>query len=151
MTRALAALANGGYLVTPHIVSEIQYPGGFTKKTEIVKSAPVIRPETQKTITDMLIEVFDNYGAGKLRLEHYSIAAKTGTAQIANLEGGGYYTDRNLHTFMAYFPANNPDFIVFLFNEHPKNGARFASDTLLPPFVDMAKFLINYYNLPPDR
>lgn len=150
MTRALAVLANGGHLVTPHLVSEIEYPSGFKKKIEWPITQQLIKPETQSTITDMMIHVFDSYNEGKLKLEHYSIAAKTGTAQISN-PAGGYYTDRNLHTFMAYFPAKNPEFIVFLYNQYPKNGARFSSETLLPPFVDLAKFLINYYNVPPDR
>ncbi len=149
--RAQAVLANGGHLVTPHVVSEIDYPSGFTKKMEWPVTGQLIKPETAVSITNMLTTVFDNYNDGKVKLEHYSIAAKTGTAQVANRTTGGYYDDRNLHTFMAYFPAKDPEFIVFLYNYHPKNGARFSSDTLLPPFVDFAKFLINYYDVPPDR
>ena len=149
--RAQSVLANGGHLVTPHLVSEIDYPSGFSKKPDWPVTGQLIKPETSATITKMLTTVFDNYDEGKIKLDHYSIAAKTGTAQIANHATGGYYTDRNLHTFMAYFPAQNPKFIVFLYNYYPKNGAKFSSDTLLPPFVDFAKFLINYYDVPPDR
>lgn len=149
--RAQAVLANGGRLVTPHLVSEIDYPSGFTKKLEWPVTGQLIKPETAVTITSMLTTVFDNYNDGKIKLDHYSIAAKTGTAQIANHASGGYYDDRNLHTFMAYFPSKDPKFIVFLYNYYPKNGAKFSSDTLLPPFVDFAKFLINYYDVPPDR
>jgi cell division protein FtsI/penicillin-binding protein 2 len=151
MLRAQAALANGGRLVTPHLASKIVYPSGFTKELEWPVKGQLIKPETSATITKMLTTVFDNYNDGKVKLEHYSIAAKTGTAQIANHATGGYYDDRNLHTFMAYFPAKDPRFIVFLYNYYPKNGARFSSDTLLLPFVDFAKFLINYYDVPPDR
>lgn len=151
MTRALAVLANGGHVVTPHVVSEIEYPSGFKKVLEWPEvSNGVIKPETRATITQMLVTVFDNYSNGKLKFEHYAVAAKTGTAQIANPRGG-YFSDRNLHTFMAYFPANDPKFIIFMFNQYPKNGAQYSSETLLPPFVDLAKFLISYYDLPPDR
>jgi cell division protein FtsI/penicillin-binding protein 2 len=149
--RAQAALANGGHLVTPHVASRIEYPSGLSKELEFPVTGQLIKPETATTITKMLTTVFDNYNGGKTKLEHYTIAAKTGTAQIANHTGGGYYSDRNLHTFMAYFPANNPKFIVFMYNQYPKNGAQFSSETLLPPFTDLAKFLINYYDLPPDR
>jgi cell division protein FtsI/penicillin-binding protein 2 len=151
MIRALAVLANGGHLVTPHIGSEIEYPSGLSKELDWPVTGQLLKPETLQTITKMLVTVFDNYNNGKTKLEHYTIAAKTGTAQIPNHEKGGYYADRNLHTFMAYFPANNPKFIVFLYNQYPKNGAQFSSETLLPPFVDLAKFMINYYDLPPDR
>lgn len=151
MIRAQAALANGGHLVTPHVAKSIEYPSGLSKTLEWPVHGSLIKPETAETITKMLVTVFDNYNEGKTKMEHYTIAAKTGTAQIPNHEGGGYYADRNLHTFMAYFPANQPKFIVFFYNQYPKNGVQFSSETLLPPFIDLAKFLINYYDLPPDR
>ena len=151
MIRALSVLANGGHLITPHVASQVQYPSGNVKNLIFPVTGQLIKPSTDATITKMLITVFDNYDGGKIKLDHYAIAAKTGTAQIANSSTGGYYSDRNLHTFMAYFPANDPKFIVFLYDYYPKNGAKFSSDTLLPPFVDFAKFMINYYNLPPDR
>jgi cell division protein FtsI (penicillin-binding protein 3)/stage V sporulation protein D (sporulation-specific penicillin-binding protein) len=152
MIRALSVLANrDGVLVTPHIGKAIEYPSGLSQTLAWpVSTTPLLKPETRKTITDMLIHVYDHYGDGKYKLDHYAIAAKTGTAQIAQ-PGGGYYQDRNMHTFMAYFPAYQPKFIIFLFNEHPKNGAQYSSQTLLPPFTELAKFLINYYDIPPDR
>lgn len=150
MIRAHAVLANGGHLVTPHVVDAIEYPSGLTKTLDWPVTGQLIKPETQATITKMLTTVFDNYNGGKIKFDHYSVAAKTGTAQIAK-PGGGYYGDRNLHTFMAYFPATNPQFIVFLYNQYPKNGAQFSSETLLPPFSELAKFLFSYYDVPPDR
>ena len=99
----------------------------------------------------MLVTVFDDALLhGDLKQAHYSIAAKTGTAQIAIPGGGGYYADRFLHSFFGYFPAHDPKYIVFLFAVEP-HGAEFASATLARPFLDIAKFLINYYDIPPDR
>ena len=151
MIRALAVLANGGHLVTPHIANTIEYEDGTSKQLNWPVSGQLIKPATDATITKMLVTVFDNYDQGTIKFDHYSIAAKTGTAQISDSATGGYYSDRNLHTFMAYFPATNPKFIVFFYNYYPKNGAKYSSDTLLPPFIDLAKFLISYYNIPPDR
>jgi cell division protein FtsI/penicillin-binding protein 2 len=89
---------------------------------------------------------------GTVRIPEYSIAAKTGTAQIARPRelGGGYYDDRYLHTFFGYFPAYDPQFLVFLYTYHPK-GAEYASHTLTHPFMRITKFLLNYYAIPPDR
>jgi cell division protein FtsI/penicillin-binding protein 2 len=151
MIRAMSALANGGKVMQPHVVSSIEYLDGSKKQIEPVEMRTVIKPETSAEITRMMVHVFDNYFDGTKKLDHYSIAGKTGTAQIANRATGGYYDDRNMHTFVGYFPAYDPKFIVFLLNEYPKEGARFSSQTLVDPFLNLAKFLINYYNIPPDR
>ena len=86
---------------------------------------------------------------GHIRNEHYSIAAKTGTAQIASPEGG-YYPDKYLHSFFGYFPAYEPRFLVFLYILEPK-GVKYASETLAQPFGDISDFLLSYYQVPPDR
>ena len=111
----------------------------------------VLKPETVDTVTGMLIQVVDKaLLKGAVKQEHYSIAAKTGTAQIADSHGGGYSPDRFLHSFFGYFPAHDPKYIVFMYAVEP-HGAEFASATLAKPFMDIAKFMINYYQIPPDR
>lgn len=149
--RALAALGNGGYLVTPHLASAIQYEDGSVKEILHPKGAQVIRPETSEEISRMLTTVVDDaLGKGKYKMEHHTIGAKTGTAQIADPGGGGYYEDKYLHSFFGYFPAFDPKFIVFMYTVEPK-GVKYASETLTEPFMDITKFLINYYSIPPDR
>ncbi len=150
--RAFASLGNGGNLVTPHFVKQIRYEDGTSKMLEwpVAKNA-ITKPESSVTLTRMLVNVFDKaYGEGKYKFDHYSIATKTGTAQVAREDGKGYYEDRHMHSFFGYFPAYEPRFIVFLFLKNPKE-IKYAAQTLIPPFVETAKFLINYYNLPPDR
>lgn len=151
IARALSTLANGGYLVTPHLVRAIQYDTGITRALAWNHDEKVLTSDTTLTISRMLTQVVDTTLAnGTIRIEHYSVAAKTGTAQIANPAGGGYYTDRFLHSFFGYFPSYDAKFIVFLFALEPQ-GAPFASQTLAPPFHDLSQFLINYYDVPPDR
>lgn len=151
MTRALAALANEGVLPSPHIVSDVRLESGISRSVVPKGGVRVLKPESAQTVTDMLVEVFDDaLLGGVLKQEHYSIAAKTGTAQIAIPRGEGYYSDRYLHSFFGYFPAHDPEFIVFLFAIEPK-GVEFASASLARPFLDITKFLINYYEVPPDR
>jgi len=151
MARALAALGNHGKLVTPHVATKIKYRSGLTEEVKPLEGEQVIKPETADEITRMLVEVVDTaLLEGKMKLEHYSIAAKTGTAQIAKPGGGGYYDDRYLHSFFGYFPAYEPRFIVFLYTVEPV-GVKYASQTLAEPFKDIADFLINYYAIAPDR
>lgn len=87
---------------------------------------------------------------GTKKFEHYSVSAKTGTAQIADPVSKGYYEDRYLHSFFGYFPSYDPQFIIFLYTVEPQ-GVKYASETLTDPFINMTKFLINYYAIPPDR
>lgn len=151
MARALAVLANGGKLVTPHLAKAIKEESGITRDLGWGEPTQVLKESTVTTVTRMLTNVVDGPLAnGTLKLEHWSIAAKTGTAQIANPAGGGYYKDRYLHSFFGYFPSYDAKFLVFLFAVEPQ-GAPFASQTWAPPFKSLTKFLINYYNIPPDR
>ncbi|OGG86027.1 hypothetical protein A2392_00990 [Candidatus Kaiserbacteria bacterium RIFOXYB1_FULL_46_14] len=148
--RALAALGNGGTLITPHVVEKIEYQDGTTKDKLYPKGERVWSEETSEEITRMLVRVVDEaLRNGQVKLPGHSVAAKTGTAQLTKPEGG-YYDDRFLHSFFGYFPAYDPEFLVFLYTEDPQ-GVTYASETLTDTFMDITKFLINYYNVPPDR
>lgn len=150
MVQALSVLANDGIRVTPHVVKKIEYTSGFSKTMDYSQdNLQAVSKETSGEISRMLVNVFDAYRDGGVKLPDYSIAAKTGTAQIPNPQGG-YYGDRNLHSFFGYFPAYDPQFIVFLYTVNPK-GVKYASQTLIEPFQSTVKYLINYYNIPPDR
>ncbi|HVZ75886.1 MAG TPA: penicillin-binding protein 2 [Candidatus Paceibacterota bacterium] len=148
--RALATLANGGNLVTPHFAKSIRYDTGITRDLTWATTPDVLKPQTVTDVTRMLTTVVDNAFAAGMSFPHYSVAAKTGTAQIANPNGGGYYSNEFLHSFFGYFPSYDAKFIVFLFAVDPK-GAPYSSETWGTYFHDTVQFLINYYNVPPDR
>ncbi len=149
--RAFSIIANGGKMITPHLVKEIKYENGSsTKKDYPITKENIIKKETADTMTRMLVHVFEAYDGGKYKLNNHSVATKTGTAQVALESGRGYYEDRHMHSFFGYFPAYDPKFLVFIYLKNPK-GIKYASQTLIPPFVNISKFIINYYNVPPDR
>ncbi len=149
--RALSVIANGGFLVNPHLVKSINYKIGVSKDTPIDPGKYVLKRETTEEVARMMTYSVDNVlSNGTLKIPNYSVAAKTGTAQIAKEGGGGYYDDQFLHSFVGFFPSYNPRFIIFLYTLHPK-GAQFGSETLTHPFMDIVNFLINYYEIPPDR
>ncbi|MEA4910738.1 MAG: penicillin-binding protein 2 [Candidatus Elulimicrobiales bacterium] len=147
--RALAVLGNGGKLVTPHVVESISYDNGTTKV--IVQDEPINvfqSTSTSERISKILTRVVDE--AMNAKNPHYTVAAKTGTAQVSNPNTGKYYEDKYLHSFFGYFPATNPKYIIFLYQVDPR-GAQYASQTLKESFFSLVNYLISYYEIPPDR
>jgi cell division protein FtsI/penicillin-binding protein 2 len=151
MARALGALANHGVVPGVHIATELVYPGGYTKKLGWAPERRAISEASAETLSRMLVEVVDTaLKDGAVKIPELTVAAKTGTAQIARPDARGYYDDRYLHSFFGYFPAYDPEFLVFLYAVYPK-GARYASETLTDPFMETVRFLVSYYDIKPDR
>src|SRR5690606_35390854 len=105
LVRALSAMINGGYLVQPHMVKRFEYDGG--KKEEVIykkeENTKILKDGTSEKISKMLVAVVDDtLGGGRHKMPGYSIAPKTGTAQIPNPRGGGYIEGKNMHSFFGY-------------------------------------------------
>jgi cell division protein FtsI/penicillin-binding protein 2 len=150
MIRALGALAHGGEIVTPHLVKAIRLENGIEKKISWGESERVFAKESVEETTRMLVKVVDEaLAGGTVKIEEMSVAAKTGTAQVAG-PAGGYEGGKYFHSFFGYFPAFSPRYIILLYTREPQ-GVQYASETLTHPFMDLAEFLISYYDIPPDR
>lgn len=148
--RALGTLANSGKAVTPHVANAIKLESGVTKTLSWGEPVEVFSPQAVEGTTRMLVEVVDEkLSGGTVKIPEMSVAAKTGTAQIAG-PGGAYLEDRYFHSFFGYFPAYEPRYIILLYTKSP-GGVQYASETLTSPFMDLTHFLINYYEIPPDR
>ena len=152
MIRAISALANNGVLPDPHIVTAIQYESGVTRQIPVTQGPRVMQASSAQTVTKMLETVYDDYELhGAIKMTHYTAAAKTGTAQIPDPATGGYYPGSiYIHSFFGYFPATNPRFIVFLYAYKPI-GQEYSAYTWDLPYFQLEQYLINYYDIPPDR
>jgi len=150
MIRALGSLANGGVMVEPHLVNAVRLNSGIVRKLEWSERVPVFSAEAVRETTTMMTALVDEkLEGGKAKIPTMSVAAKTGTAQLTDGRGG-YYTDRFFHSFVGFFPSYNPKFIILLYTNDPK-GVEYASETLDATFLDLVHFLIDYYQVPPDR
>jgi cell division protein FtsI/penicillin-binding protein 2 len=146
MVDAYAAIANGGTLMTPYIVDEIQYKNGKTVKTQPVEIRRVMSERAASLLSGMLVNVVEKGHAVRARSTEYYIAGKTGTAQIP---GPGGYTAETIHSFVGFAPVDNPKFVMIVKYEKPER--KYAESTAVPVFGDIAKFIFDYYEVIPGR
>lgn len=150
MIRAEAAIANHGVMVEPHLVKAIELNSGITRSLDWSGQTQVFSSDAARETTAMMVELMDQkLMNGKAKIPTMTVAAKTGTAQLTDGHGG-YATDKFFHSFTGFFPAYNPRFIILLYTDYPK-GVTYASETLDSTFLDLVHFLIDYYQVPPDR
>lgn len=147
MIAAYGALANGGQLLKPYIVKEKRRNGQVIEraKTEVLGNPISLRTST--IISGMLVSVVRDGHAKRAGVPGYRIGAKTGTAQVAE---NGQYGERYIHTATGYGPIDNPAFVMLVKLNDPKAG-KFAESTAVPVFGEVAKFLLQYYEIPPDE
>jgi cell division protein FtsI/penicillin-binding protein 2 len=151
MMRALNAIANDGKLVNPHLLKkQIDKDDNFL---DIIfqdkKSEMAVSEETAKIVKRMMVLNLDHFASGKYSDKKYGMGVKTGTGQLVK-PGGGYYTDKTLHSYFAFLPEKNTEFSVLIFQVNPKVGQS-SSETLTKHIQNIKNFLISYYNIPPER
>ena len=144
-----AAFANGGDIMKPHVVNEIVSASGARTVVEPVVTGSPITPKTAAQITSMLVSVVEHGYGKKAAVKGYKVAAKTGTAQVPNEEGGGYSEDKTIHSLVGFAPAYNPRFIALIKVDNPQ-GVDFASESIAPLFSEIAEYILHYYEIPPD-
>ncbi len=135
------AIANNGKMVKPKFVKEIRYHGNVVKQfgTEILNPS-ICSKETIKKAIEMLEGVVENGTAKNLRNPNYSIAGKTGTAQIAN-EKYGYTVDSKVSyqaSFVGFFPSDNPMYSCMVVVNSPSNAVYYGNLVAGPVFKEIA-------------
>ncbi len=144
MAMAYAALANGGVLMRPYVVSSITQNGHVTRfGPHVVRQA--VSPQTAQTITQMLAQSAVDGEAEEALVPGYQIAAKTGTSTPPNQPAGYTYA-----SVAGYAPASNPQFVMLVKIDHPR-ASIFGGSVAGPLWHDIAAWLFNYYRIPPDQ
>ncbi len=147
MICAVAAIANGGKLMRPYIVQS-RVVGEYAMVTQPTMVYQVIQPETALRLNDMMVHVV-NTGNQMAQVSGYSVAGKSGTAEIATEEG--YTQDETIASFIGYAPADDPQFVMMVKLDRPDPGiSRWAAYTATPIFSRIAHRLFEHMNIPPD-
>ena len=137
LVTAVSALANGGVLMRPYLNAALP-------PQEIGRA---VSTSTAAQVTQMMVDAVDL--AQVTNIDGYTLAGKTGSAYIPNPAGGGYL-DQLTDSYIGFGPISDPRFIAFIrLNTIPVTSL--AAQTVVPAWKELAQYLINYYNIPPDR
>ena len=152
MIRAFSTIINGGKLMKPYVVETITTAGKEKKIEPTVIKENVISSETSSTIKNMLVNVVEK-GFGHLaKISGYYIGGKTGTSQIPYSSLGinkSGYSDKTWQTFMGFAPAYDPQFIILVKLNNP-TATKTSEYSAVPTFHSLAKYIIDYWQIPPD-
>ena len=150
MVSAINTIANRGRLVQPYLVSQIRYGDEIVEEYKPRVLRQVIDTATASQVSAMMVHVVDSGHAGKAKVDGYYVAGKTGTAQVANSETGRYDDYKTIHNFVGFASNDDPKFTMIVKLDYP-TAARYSADTAAPLFGEIAKFLLEYYQIPPKR
>jgi len=150
MVTAYAALANGGRLLRPNIVDKVVHADGTEEKNNPVEVRRVVSEETSKTMGEMLRSVVVNGHGKRADVPGYLVGGKTGTAQVAKTGSKGYEEGVSIGSFVGYAPLDNPQFVVLVKLDNPKN-VEWAESSAAPTFGQIMKFLLEYAKVKPTE
>ncbi len=148
MVRAVAAIANGGWLMEPHMVKEITDASGKKIEVKPKKIREVISQAAASSLTEMMILAVDKGEAQWAKPAGYRIAGKTGTAQIP--VAGHYDPTKTNASFIGFAPADNPKFVMLVTLSEPQSSP-WGSETAAPLFFNIARDLFTYYSIPSSQ
>ena len=147
---AFGALANGGKLMRPYVVEEIIHADGTRERTKPQEVGQPIDSRTSRLISGMLVAVVEEGHGKRAGVPGYWVGGKTGTAQVAKSNGPGYETDVTIGSFAGFAPISDPRFVMLVKIDHPRD-VQWAESSAAPLFGQMAKFLLTYMQVPPER
>lgn len=150
MVTAYSVLANGGRLLQPNIIDKVIHADGNEEKNEPREVRRVVSEETSKMMGAMLRSVVVNGHGKRADVPGYLVGGKTGTAQVAKSDAKGYEEGQSIGSFVGYAPINNPQFVVLVKLDNPKN-VEWAESSAAPTFGQIMKFLLEYAKVKPTE
>ena len=137
LINAFSAIANNGVLMKPLILAD-------EKPQEIRR---VVSRETARKVVEMMVSAVEKNKVAAI--SNYSVAGKTGTSFVPDFGNKGY-TEEVINTYVGFAPASNPRFVILIKLDKPA-GAPLAGQSVVPAFRELAQFILNYYNIAPDK
>jgi cell division protein FtsI/penicillin-binding protein 2 len=145
---AAAAIANDGLMMKPQIIKEVAHPG----QTETIAPEPgvqAIKPETARTLREMMGVVVDGISGTLLDVDGYKVGGKTGTANLT-IPGGGYKPDAYISSFLGIAPLDDPQLAVLVKIDEPQ-GTPWGTVVAAPAFDHIIEAALPYLKVPPTE
>ncbi len=147
--RAVSAVANGGYLVTPHLLKEIvDNEGNTIYKYKEEEKKQIISSQVSSTISKILKEGVDGEGGAKnAYVAGYSIAAKTGTSEKKDKYDENGNTSYRVSSCVAYAPSENAQIAVIIIVDEPTIGSKYGSVVAAPYVSALMEQILPYMGI----
>ena len=139
LAMAYAAIANGGTLLKPRLIKKIETRDGrveFRSEKEVIRQ--VISPQTADTLTSLLVQVVEQGTGRPAHIPGLRVAGKTGTAQVPKKNGKGYSDSEFVSSFVGYFPAEDPRYLILVKLKTGK-AYQWGSSSAAPTFKRIAQ------------
>jgi cell division protein FtsI/penicillin-binding protein 2 len=149
LIQAINVIANKGVMLETKVLEKV-YDHQLNEEINLPleKGEQVISPETASLVTQMMVSAAAHGEAQWIASKRYSIAAKTGTSQVPDPQGG-YKSDETIASFVGFAPANNAKFTMLVKLENPKSSP-WAAETAAPLWYKTADKLMLLFNITPD-
>ncbi len=149
LLRAINVIANQGIILEPTILEKV-YDHQLQEEIFVNQKGgqQVISQETAALVTEMMVSAANHGEAQWIASKRYAVAAKTGTSQVPNPQGG-YKTDETIASFIGFAPADNPQFTMLVKLENPKSSP-WAAETAAPLWYKTADKLMILFNITPN-
>lgn len=149
--RAYSAAANGGMLVTPHVVSRVVSPEGeIINRFKPARKRRAISPSTADMLKSILVSVTQSGGTAlKASVDGNLVAGKTGTTRLIDPESGSYSRQKYASSFVGFVPADEPRIALVVVVYEPK-GKYYGGQVAAPVFGRIAEQTLAYLNVPRD-
>ena len=149
VVRAVGAIANGGAMCEPTVVSGFQGPDGVTAPEPAAEMTQVVSPDAARAVTTMMEAVTADDGtAPAAQIPGYRVAGKTGTAWRVDPESGTYIRGQNTVSFIGFAPADAPRFVTYVVLDKPYAAAGGGS-TAAPVFHDVMTMALQRFGVVP--
>lgn len=150
MVQAFGAMANKGVMMKPQIIKRIEYADGKVEERQPEKVRQVLGEKASEDIGKMLRTVVTKGHGKRADVPGYLVGGKTGTAQVAKSGSKGYEEGLTIGSFVGYAPLQDPQFVVLVKLDNPKN-VEWAESSAAPAFGEIMRFLLEYAKIPPTE